>query len=596
MSAALLERAQVAMGRGDLFDAYDAANAAIEGGSDDLRFKYIEVLALVRLGDLLQAGKRYQKYNLGASEDVDVASLGARLLKDAALSRSPSDPKALLEASDAYGAIYTRTGDTFPGVNAATLAMLGGAQDRAEAIALELLAKLNAPKGYFAWATKAEALLVCKRVGEACKEIAIAASLPDADLGARATTYRQFILLANHLALAKSARAELLARIKPPTVFVYCGHMISERNAAAEEALAIAVGAALDEEGAAIAYGALANGADIIIAEELLKRRGELNVVLPFHSDDFIEQSVDPGGPAWGARYQACLRGAQSVTMATDIAYLGDIAQFAYGSLICMGLARLRAQYLGSDVMQLAVWDGVPAEKDAKAGTAVDVSNWQRTNGRVRVIRPAWRDAKQKRPRPPASSARKSRKAPKSADEVTRELRAMIFTDFQGFTELQEAAHPIFWEQVMRRMMDVLGGYGDDICYRNTWGDALYAVVSTTKAAAAITLDLQDSLNDVDYAALGISAEPHLRIGAHYGPVYRVTDHRSGSLNYYGTQVSRTARIEPITPPGAVYVTEQFAAVLAMEAPDAFVCRYVGPLKLAKGYGSSRMYLLKRRH
>jgi class 3 adenylate cyclase len=119
-------------------------------------------------------------------------------------------------------------------------------------------------------------------------------------------------------------------------------------------------------------------------------------------------------------------------------------------------------------------------------------------------------------------------------------------------------------------------------------------VVVDTKHAAAITLDLQDALSDVDYAALGIDVEPHMRVGAHFGPVFRTREGGNGALNYYGTQVSRTARIEPVTPPGAVYVTEQFAAALAMEAPDAFVCRYVGPVQLAKGYGALRMYLLKR--
>jgi class 3 adenylate cyclase len=241
----------------------------------------------------------------------------------------------------------------------------------------------------------------------------------------------------------------------------------------------------------------------------------------------------------------------------------------------------------------VAVWDGVPKGKDAKAGTAVDVANWRRANGRARVIPPTWQRSAAKPAQWPPNAPKLS-KLPKDGDEVTRELRAMIFTDFRGFTKLEESVLPIFWKQVMRRMMRVLDRYEGAICYRNTWGDALYAVVVDTRHAAAIALELQDSLRDVDYAALGIDSEPHMRVGAHYGPVFRAGG--DGALNYYGTQVSRTARIEPIAPPGAVYVTEQFAAVLAMEAPDAFVCRYVGPVQLAKGYGALRMYLLTRRN
>lgn len=594
MNDDLLKQAEAAMGRGDLFSAYDAATAAIEGGSKEPRFDYLQVLALARMGDLDQARQRYENYGLAASENVDIASLGARLLKDAALSRSPHDSQALLAASDVYGAIYARTGDSFPGVNAATLAQLAGAEGRARAIAEELLVKLVAPQTYFAGATKAEALLICGRVDEACREIAMACALPDADSGARATTHRQFAVLSDHLALSQDQRAALLSPLKPPCVFMFCGHMISGDDPAAEAALAESVNTVLDEEGASIAYGALASGSDIIIAEQLLKRGNELNVVLPFHAEDFIQQSVRPAGESWVSRFRACLGGAQSVSFATDMPYMDDPGQFTYGSLIGMGLARLRAQHLSADVMQFAVWDGIAKGKDSKAGTAVDVANWSRAGGRARIVAPTWPRLSSKQPWLSGSDAQKETEAPEEGDEVTRELRAMIFTDFRGFTRLHESVLPVFWKQVMRRMMRVLDRHRVAICYRNTWGDALYAVIVDTKHAAAIALDLQESLRDVDHAALGIDDEPHMRIGAHYGPVYRAKEGASGALNYYGTQVSRTARIEPVTPPGAVYVTEQFAAALAMEAPDAFVCRYVGPIQLAKGYGALRMYLLKR--
>ena len=59
---------------------------------------------------------------------------------------------------------------------------------------------------------------------------------------------------------------------------------------------------------------------------------------------------------------------------------------------------------------------------------------------------------------------------------------------------------------------------------------------------------------------------------------------------YYGRALSRAARIEPITPPGTVYVTEAFAAILLLESRGEFTCTYVGQVPLAKGYGTFRMY------
>ena len=61
-----------------------------------------------------------------------------------------------------------------------------------------------------------------------------------------------------------------------------------------------------------------------------------------------------------------------------------------------------------------------------------------------------------------------------------------------------------------------------------------------------------------------------------------------------GSHVSRTARIEPVTPPGEVYVTEMFAAALELEGEATLACDYVGHMPAAKDYGKLRMYRLRR--
>ena len=53
-------------------------------------------------------------------------------------------------------------------------------------------------------------------------------------------------------------------------------------------------------------------------------------------------------------------------------------------------------------------------------------------------------------------------------------------------------------------------------------------------------------------------------------------------MNYYGSEVSKAARIEPVTPSGSVYVTEPFAAVLEMQSDHPFVCNYVGKIRPAQ--------------
>ena len=105
---------------------------------------------------------------------------------------------------------------------------------------------------------------------------------------------------------------------------------------------------------------------------------------------------------------------------------------------------------------------------------------------------------------------------------------------------------------------------------------------------------IQDALATYDYATLGLDGSGGMRIGCHYGPAYRTVDHITDRITYYGTEVSKAARIEPVTPPGAVFVTEPFAAILALEAGRDFACRYVGRIPLAKKYGDYPMYRLTR--
>jgi class 3 adenylate cyclase len=63
---------------------------------------------------------------------------------------------------------------------------------------------------------------------------------------------------------------------------------------------------------------------------------------------------------------------------------------------------------------------------------------------------------------------------------------------------------------------------------------------------------------------------------------------------FTGTHVNRTARIEPVTPPGEVYVTDAFAAALVLAGEDELTCDYVGHMAAAKGYGKLRMHRLRR--
>jgi class 3 adenylate cyclase len=247
-----------------------------------------------------------------------------------------------------------------------------------------------------------------------------------------------------------------------------------------------------------------------------------------------------------------------------------------------MGLARLRAEHLQSDPVQIVLWDGAPTI--GPAGTGADVAAWRASGGRTLVVAPGAADRGLVRPAPPNESGHE------------RVLAAILFTDFVGFSKLPEAALPAFWDGVMRCVAEVLDEHESEVSCRNSWGDALYAVTDSAHGAAEIALELQARLACFDYSALGLDTGGGggMRVGAHYGSAWKATDRITGRTTFYGTEVSRAARIEPVTPPGAVFVTEPLAAILALEARERFACHYVGRISLAKNYGDYPMYRLAR--
>jgi class 3 adenylate cyclase len=85
-----------------------------------------------------------------------------------------------------------------------------------------------------------------------------------------------------------------------------------------------------------------------------------------------------------------------------------------------------------------------------------------------------------------------------------------------------------------------------------------------------------------------------LRTGLHAGPAYACTDPVTARLNYLGAHVSRAARIEPITPPGEVYASREFAAIARAEGATGLRCEYVGWTPLAKRYGDAPLYVVRR--
>lgn len=599
---ALLKDVKTFFDHGEFFRAYDLAAEALELFPGSVGLAHRAVLSLANAGATALALEKYYEFGLETRPETDVRSLLGRLKKDQAFAATGETRDALLSEGralyeDAFHAATVADDPEayYPAINAATLALFAGdthAADRLAGDVLDLVTTrlANPDEGaadrYWVLATALEAHLIRGDLDVARGLVDQVVAAGGQDDAALATTGRQL----ERIVAAKKLDSSVLGAFKPPTVVHYLGNMIAPppgpngRFPAMPGAkVAADIAALLDGMRIGAAYGSLASGAEILFAEALVDQGVALNIVLPFATADFIEQLVRPAGEDWVARFEACLAEARTVRFATEDAYLGDDQLFTYSSSLAMGLASLCARHLHAPLMQLAVWDGV-VDEDAIAGTAADLSAWRDAGHPVKLVA-AGPDANvEKLPpwhRPKVAHGR-------------RDTRAMLFGDIHGFSKLSDAQLPLFTEKIMGTLGEVAHRYKQYIAFVNTWGDGIFVVFHNAGRAAACALDMQDAMNAIDLKAAGLPETLKLRLGGHLGPVYELADPVTDRPNYYGAHVSRAARIEPITPEGCVYVTETFAAMLALYNADQFSCDYVGNTEMAKHYGRLRMFLLRR--
>ena len=173
-------------------------------------------------------------------------------------------------------------------------------------------------------------------------------------------------------------------------------------------------------------------------------------------------------------------------------------------------------------------------------------------------------------------------------------VRAMLFADAVGYSRLSEDQVPLFFEHYL----GAIAAFNAVTLHRpehvETAGDGMYLVFRSPAAAGLYALGLSELINRKDWAAVGLPRDMGVRIGLHCGPVFIGRDPITGKPLYTGIHTSRTARIEPITPPGQVYASGAFAAVAAARGVEGMRFSYIGRTQLAKQYGALALYHVKR--
>lgn len=382
---------------GDNAQAFEEALEALRraGLSRHRGLQHRAVLAAARAGAIGRAFALLDKFGFDAQDpDDEIAALAARLFKDlGATGQDPAEAARWTErAAAAYRAIYRRSGNPYPGINAATLTLLSGGGEAAAAIAGSLPPPEEGAEGdrYFACATEAEKSLLIGDPVAAIDWLERAARARDANAGAIAVTRRQIARLGSALSLDCAA---LLSPLAQGCALFYAGHIMTQAAfpAAAqhhyEGRLRDLIDRHLGELQVGWAFGALSCGADIIIAEQLIERGARLCVVLPQSTASFVAESVLIGGAGWQRRFQNCLERAHRV-IELDLARADPDRKVHLGNRFAMGLARRKGMEMMADSIMLTVWDG--SDHSQTGGTGHAVADWREAGGEVLHLPCPW--------------------------------------------------------------------------------------------------------------------------------------------------------------------------------------------------------------
>jgi class 3 adenylate cyclase/tetratricopeptide (TPR) repeat protein len=598
--------AEKVLALGEPLLGYDIVSEALAKWPENVRFRQLQGLALARSGATERARAALEKLRQEGQTDEETLGMLARTYKDLAARAASLEERqdCLRRAAEIYTQAYESSGGNWSGINAATMSLLVGQTEHATRLANQVQGQCEeALSGngdqYWLLAALGEAALILRQWTEAEKWYKRAAKKSARRLADLASSRRNARLILQHWE-ADSTEVENYLRVPP--VIVFSGHMIDSPErvlprfpTSLEPAVAKALSDRIRQLKPGVGFASAACGSDILFLEAMLDAGAEISVVLPYNKNEFIRDSVDflPDSN-WGARFEQVLkRAAQLVTASTERLDLGSVS-LEFGNALLFGLATLYAARLETEIVPLAVWDGMSA--DGPGGTASAIENWQRIGYKPEII-DLTQFSQSGASVSPAIIVDNNHAPSRATDakEFTSRIVAILFADAVGFSKLSEDEVPRFVEHFLGPIAQLSQMLGKDLIAKNTWGDGLYFVFSDVHQAGKFALELADLISATAWEEKGLSSDLSLRIALHAGPVYEFDDPITGNRSYSGTHVSRAARIEPITPPGQVYASEAFAALAAACGGGAFTCDYVGQTPLAKSYGTLPMYHVRWR-
>ena len=638
-----------AVSAGQLLTAIEVARDGLKRFGDSLMLRQQLALALAQTGALDAARAVLGELLKESAGDEETLSLLGRVYKE--LWRRVSDPAvaadALQQACKYYGDAYAKNEGYYPGINLAfTLAALGKrseAEECARKVAKTcrtLITKADGPPDGWLLGTLGEAMThqgATRDAGDYYRQAAEAFKGRWRDLASMRRQAREILAFnaeqpdgsrggwADLSALRRRARLffgraekgqEWLDRcFEFPSVVVFAGHMVDAPGRAAprfpaerEPQIREEICRQLRAVKAGYGYSSAACGGDIIFCECLLEMDAKVNLVLPCPVDAFKRQSVSFAGPEWERRFHNVLGNATTLLIANPAEYASSAADpalamgFIYANRIVTGLAVLQTEALDLELHAIALWDG--KRGDGGGGTGSVVAEWNQRQLTAHVIAPsgpapASAPAISPAPGAPPVAVVPSGEVwgtpPVPPPPMHQEIKAMLSAEIINYRKIAERQMPAFVREFTGAIARLITGLAAAPAVAESWGKSHYFVFDGLQDAALFALDLRDLVVQTRWTEHGLPKDLGIRIVLHAGPVFTFADPVLLRMSCIGAHMTRAAYIEPVTPAGQVYVSQEFAALCGAEQVELVGFEFLGRVPTAKLFDDAPLYRLDRR-
>lgn len=598
--------AERALGNAEHLLAYDILREGQTLYPENVRILQLMGLTLARLGlqgDALEILENL--YKVQKLEDEETLGLLGRLYKDFWMKKN--EEKFFVASLHYYRLCYQKFKSAWAGINLATLYQLSGDQEKAYQYSSEikkicLKTIESGTDDYWTYATLGEANLLEKDYLAAIDWYEKGVKKNASNIGNINSSRRNVQLLYDRLKTPLKYQHRINALLCVPKVLVFTGHRVDEEgreNPRFPEEIVGKTKAALKEYleglGPCIGYCSGANGGDLIFIEAMEELGNKVHVIIPFPKDDFIEESVTTLHQSdWVERFHMLYERNVNVT---ELDHLGiDLREDAYifANRIIYGMARMRAQQLGTNVFPISIFDTREMEKQtAPGGTCHVLYEWQVRGNTIEIFDLPTLMAGKMTFQKKLGPFKKGKKFSQSTK--TTKTCGILFCDAVNYSQLKNTEFVLFNRIIHQIIEDVKAARKYNILYQNIWGDGLHFVFRNLEETGQFALQFTKLLAEHPWSRNGLSQPVQFRTAVHAGPVFETEDPLSNQKQYVGSHVCRTARMESLTPPGEVYASQEFAALTQALHVESFHCAYVGKMYIQKERLEAPLYHLREK-